>query len=330
MRAVVLESYGDPGVLVIHDVPGPVAGPEHLVVDVAATALNRADLLQRRGRYPGPAMRHEIPGLEFSGVVATAGDGVTAWSAGDPVMGIVAGGAYAEQLTIHERQAMPVPEPVALADAAAIPEVFLTAFDALVVQGGLTSGRWALVHAGASGVGTAAIQIAKAIGARIVVTTSAPKIQRCRDLGADVVVDYGQADFVEAAIEATGGLGVDVVLDVVGGEYTVRNLQSLRTGGRLIQVGVMGQQTVELPLGMLLPKRASIIGTVLRSRPVEEKIVLTQRAVRELLPLFDSGLLRPVIDRRFALDHIADAHRYMETNANVGKILIDVAPGRPG
>jgi putative PIG3 family NAD(P)H quinone oxidoreductase len=295
-----------------------------VVVDVVATALNRADLLQRRGLYPGPKMADEIPGMEFAGVVAAAG-GSTAWSVGDKVMGIVGGGAYAEQLLVHERQAMPVPDSVELADAAAIPEVFLTAFDALVVQGGLTSGRWALVHAGASGVGTAAIQIAKALGARIIVTASAGKLDRCRELGADLAVDYETADFADAAREATGGDGVDVVLDVVGGEYTVANLQALRTRGKLIQVGVMGRQTVELPLGMLLPKRASIIGTVLRARPLEEKVALTQRVVRELLPRFDDGSLRPVIDRRFPLDDIADAHRYMESNANVGKILIDVA-----
>jgi putative PIG3 family NAD(P)H quinone oxidoreductase len=324
MRAVVIEAYGDPEVLQIRDVPGPVAATDHVVVDVVATALNRADLLQRRGRYPGPAMADEIPGMEFSGVVASIGGGVTAWAVGDHVMGIVGGGAYAEQLAVHERQAMPVPATVELADAAAIPEVFLTAFDALVVQGGLTSGRWALVHAGASGVGTAAIQIARAIGARIIVTASGAKLERCLELGADVALDYGSADFAAAAIEATGGAGVDVVLDVVGGEYTVGNLQALRVGGRLIQVGVMGQQTVELPLGMLLPKRASIIGTVLRARPLEEKIALTQRVVRELLPRFDDGTLRPVIDRRYPLDAIADAHRYMETNANVGKIVIDV------
>jgi NADPH:quinone reductase-like Zn-dependent oxidoreductase len=244
-------------------------------------------------------------------------------------MGIVGGGAYAERLVVHERQALPVPASVALADAAAIPEVFLTAYDALVVQGGLTSGRWALLHAGASGVGTAGIQIAKAIGARIGVTASAGKLDRCRELGADVVIDYGSQRFADVMAEATGGDGVDVVLDVIGGEYTVDNIKALRIGGRLIQVGVMGRQTVDLPIGMLLPKRASIIGTVLRARPIEEKIALTQRFRSELLPLFDDGAggpgpLRPVIDSRFSLGEIAEAHRYMESNANVGKILVAV------
>ncbi len=325
MRAVVLESYGGPEVLTIREVPEPVAGREDVEVVVSTTALNRADLLQRQGLYPGPAMEHEIPGMEFSGSVASVGPAVTRWQVGDEVMGIVGGGAYAEKLVIHERQAMPVPPAVPVADAAAIPEVFLTAFDALVVQGGLTSGRWALVHAGASGVGTAAIQIAKAIGARVAVTASAGKLQRCLELGADVAVDYRSGDFVAETAAATDGVGVDVVLDVIGGEYTIDNIKALRVTGRLIQVGVMGRQTVELPLGMLLPKRAALIGTVLRARPLEEKIALTQRVERELLPLFDSGRLEPVIDCRFRLDDIADAHVYMESNANVGKILVDVA-----
>ncbi|MDH4279860.1 MAG: NAD(P)H-quinone oxidoreductase, partial [Acidimicrobiia bacterium] len=313
MRAAVLNSYGEPDVLSVQEVPDPRPGPEEILVDVVTTALNRADLLQRRGMYPGPAMTHEIPGMEFSGRVAAVGSGVTAWSEGDEVMGIVGGGAYAERLVVHERQTLPVPSSIPVADAAAIPEVFLTAFDALVVQGGLTSGRWALVHAGASGVGTAAIQIAKAIGARIAVTASAAKHDRCLALGADRVIDYRTESFADVVSEATGGHGVDVVLDVVGGEYTIDNIKSLRVGGRLIQVGVMGRQTVELPLGMLLPKRASIIGTVLRARPIEEKIALTQRARAELLPLFDQGALAPVIDSRYRLDDIAEAHRYMES-----------------
>lgn len=317
-------SYGGPEVLEIRDIPDPVAGPGHVVVDVVASALNRADLLQRRGLYPGPKMDHEVPGLEFAGAIAEVGDEATRWSVGDRVMAIVGGGAHAEKVAIHERLLMAVPSSVEVTDAAAIPEVFMTAYDALVVQGGLASGGWALVHAGASGVGTAAIQIAKALGARIIVTASAAKLARCADLGADVVVDYGSQSFVDAVAEATGGSGVDVVLDVIGGEYTIDNITSLRVGGRLIQVGVMGRQTVELPLGMLLPKRAAIIGTVLRARPLEEKAALTQRVIRELLPRFDDGSLSPVIDSRYPIDAIAEAHRYMETNANIGKILIDL------
>ena len=191
MRAVVLESYGGPEVLTLRDVPDPVPGAEEVLVDVAATAVNRADLLQRMGLYPGPPMAHEIPGLEFAGTVASVGERVTAVSVGDPVMGIVGGGAYAERLAVHERQLLSVPDAVGLPDAGAVPEVFITAYDALVLQGGLTAGGWALVHAGASGVGTAAIQLVHAVGARVVVTCSAAKVAACRELGADVVVDYG-------------------------------------------------------------------------------------------------------------------------------------------
>jgi NADPH:quinone reductase len=324
MRAVVLESYGEPDVLVLRDVPDPEPAPEEVLVEVVATALNRADLLQRRGFYPGPPMPQEIPGMELSGRVARVGERVTLWSAGDEVMGIVGGGAYAEQIAIHERQAMAVPTSVGVADAAAIPEVWITAFDALVVQGGLTSGRTALVHAGASGVGTAAIQIAKAIGARVVVTASAGKVDRCLELGADAAIDYGAHDFVAATRELTEGAGADVILDVIGGDYVDRNFDAVAVRGRIVQVGTMGGGMVSANIGKLMPKRAALIGTVLRARPLEEKIAITRRFASEVLPLFDRGTLRPVIDRRFPLERIADAHRSMEANENVGKILIDV------
>lgn len=326
MRAVVLESYGGPDVLTVREVPDPVPGPEEVVVEVVATALNRADLLQRRGRYSGPPMAYEIPGMELSGRVSALGERVSMWRPGDEVMGIVGGGAYAERIAVHERQLMAVPRSVGVADAAAIPEVWITAYDALVSQGGLTSGRTALVHAGASGVGTAAIQIAKAIGARVIVTASAGKLASCLALGADAAVDYRSEDFVACCRELTGGHGVDVVLDVIGGDYVSRNLDALRTGGRIVQVGVMAGGVVELDVGKMLPKRASLIGTVLRPRPLEEKIALTQRFAAEILPLFDDGRCRPVIDSRFQLAEIAAAHERMEANANIGKIVIDVAP----
>ena len=326
MRAVVLHGHGGPEVLTLEEVPDPTIGPEEVLVDVRATALNRADLLQRMGLYPGPAWETvEIPGLELAGVVATIGPRVTMWQPGDAVMGIVSGGAYAERVAVHERQLMAVPTAVPLADAAAIPEVFLTAWDALVVQGGLTSGRWALVHAGASGVGTAAIQIAKAIGARVAVTTSAGKVAACRELGADAAIDYTTTDFVEEVRAVTGGQGPDVILDVIGGDYVDRNLQAVAVKGRIVQVGLMAGGVTSVNIGALLPKRVSLIGTVLRARPIEEKIALTRRFAAEVLPLFDGGGLRPVIDSRYPLDQIAEAHRHMESNANVGKILVDVA-----
>ena len=325
MRAVVLRAHGGPEVLTFEDVASPECGEQDIVVTVAATALNRADLLQRMGFYPNPfPSGPEIPGLEFAGTVAAIGDKVTAWSVGEAVMGITSGGAYAEQLVIHERQAMAVPSGMALHDAAGIPEVFITAWDALVVQGGLTSGRWAMVHAGASGVGTAAIQICKAIGARIVVTCSAGKVAACRALGADVVVDYGTQDFVAEVATATGGVGADVILDVIGGDYVERNVASLAIKGHIIQVGVMAGKPVPFNVGLLLGKRASITGTVLRARPLEEKIAISQRFAAEMLPLFSTGQLKPVIDSTYSFADIAKAHEYMASNANVGKIVITV------
>jgi len=326
MKAVVLREHGGPEVLQIEDVPSPTCGAEDILVSVAATALNRADLLQRMGFYPNPFPQGpEIPGLEFAGTVKSVGNRVTAWKVGDTVMGIVSGGAYAEELVVHERQAMAVPVGMSLHDAAAIPEVFITAWDALVVQGGLTSGRWAMVHAGASGVGTAAIQICRAIGARIVVTCSSGKVQSCKELGADVVVDYTTQDFVEEVQRATHGAGVDVLLDVIGGDYVERNIASLAVRGHIIQVGVMAGKPVPFNVGLLLGKRASITGTVLRARPLEEKIAITQRFIAEMLPLFDTGALKPVIDSRYAFSDIAQAQTHMASNANVGKIIIDIA-----
>jgi putative PIG3 family NAD(P)H quinone oxidoreductase len=324
MRAVVLRNHGGPEVLTIEDVPDPVPGTEEVVVAVVATACNRADVLQRMGLYPSPVpMADEIPGLELAGRVARAGPRVTLWQPGDAVMGIVAGGGYAEEVAVHERQLMPVPSALALADAAAVPEVFLTAWDALVVQGGLTAGRWALVHAGASGVGTAAIQIAKAIGARVAVTCSAGKIDACRQLGADYAFDRSPHDWLADARAAVPD-GFDSILDVVGGDELARNVTAVARRGHIVQVGTMGGGAANIDLGGLMFKRASLTGTVLRSRPLEEKVALTRRFTAEMLPLFEAGALRPVIDSRFPLEQVADAHRHMETNANVGKILLDV------
>ncbi len=324
MRAVVLRTHGGPEVLTIEEVPDPTPGPDEIVVDVAHTALNRADILQRMGLYPDPRGRDpEIPGLEYAGTVVALGRDVSGWAVGDRVMGIEAGGCYATKVATHARQALPVPDSIATADAAAIAEVFLTAWDALVVQGGLTSGRWALVHAGASGVGTAAIQIAKAIGARIAVTCSAGKAAACTDLGADVVLERSPADWM-SGLRAAVPDGVDVVLDVIGGEEADRNLQSTRPDGTVVQVGLMGGGVAQVNIGLLLARRITWVGTTLRARPVERKLALSQRFIAEMLPLFDTGALRPIIDSRYPIEQIADAHRHMESNANVGKIVIDL------
>ncbi len=325
MRAVVLRSHGGPESLTIEAVPDPVGGPEDVVVKVRATALNRADLLQVMGMYPNPRPAAlEIPGLEFSGTVESVGDRVTMWKLGDEVMGIEAGGAYAEKIVTHERQLMRVPAVVGVADGAAIPEVFLTAWDALVLQGGMTSGRWALVHAGASGVGTAGIQIAKSVGARIAVTCSTGKMELCRSLGADLVLERSPADWLTEALSAVPD-GFDTILAVIGGEEIDRNLQAVALKGRIIQVGLMGGAKVPVNVAALMGRRVSWTGTMLRARPIEEKIALTRRFASEMLPLFDSGQLQPVIDSRFPFDQIADAHRHMAANANAGKIMVDVS-----
>ena len=315
MRAVVIESYGGPEVLAICEVPAPEPGPDEVLVDVVASALNRADLLQRMGLYPGPSMEYEVPGLEFAGRVASVGEAVGRWLVGDEVMAITSGGAHAGQAVVHADQAMAVPAGMALADAGALPEVFITAWDALVLQGGLQPGGTALVHAGASGVGTAAIQLCRSMGAEVVVTASGPKCAACTELGASLAVDYATDDWLAAVRDHTGGRGVDVVLDVVGGDYLDRNVDALAVGGTIVQVGVMGGGKATFGLGKL-PTRATIVGTVLR-----------RRSLAEVLPRFEEGMLRVVVDRRFDLDDIAAAHVHMEGNANVGKIALDVRSG---
>lgn len=325
MRAVVLHSHGGPEVLSLEDVADPVPGPDEVVIAVAASAMNRADVIQRMGGYPDPRGRvPEIPGLEFAGTVIECGERVRMWRPGDRVMGIEAGGAHAERIATHERQLLRVPDALDLADAAAIPEVFLTAWDALVLQGGLTSGRWALVHAGASGVGTAAIQIALAIGARVAVTCSIGKAQVCRDLGAHLVLQRSPHDWLSDAQSAVPE-GFDTILDVIGGEEVDRNLQAVATRGTVVQVGLMGGGRTPVNVGLLLARRATWVGTTLRARPIEEKVAVTRRFAAEMLPLFADGRLRPVIDSRFPLERIADAHRHMEANANAGKILLTIS-----
>jgi NADPH2:quinone reductase len=334
MRAVVLDGHGGREVLrVTDDVPAPVPGPDDLLVDVRHAALNRADLAQRAGGYPDPRRTPgdpspEILGMEYAGTVAAVGERVNGWAVGDPVMGIEAGGCYAEQVVTNSRLALRVPAGLDLADAAAVPEVFITAWDALVAQGGLTSGRWCLIHAGASGVGTAGIQIAKAVGAFVAVTCSAGKVDACRDLGADLVLERSPADWFGALQEGLAARGradgVDTILDVVGGDEVGRNLRAVRPKGTIVQVGLMGGGTTEVNVGLLLVKRVRWIGTTLRGRPLEEKGTTCRRFAEEVLPLFTSGALRAVVDTRFALADVAAAHDRMEADANVGKILLDI------
>jgi len=273
-------------------------------------------------------MEFEVPGLEFAGRVAVLGEGCSRWSVGDAVMGIVGGGGYAERLVVHEDQAVRVPDGVPLDVAGGLAEVFVTAWDALVLQGGLVAGGTALVHAGASGVGTAAIQLCGLVGAEAVATASAGKLDVCRGLGAALAVDRstdGPAGWA-AEVAAHAPDGVDVVLDVVGGDYLDRNLDCLATGGTIVQVGVMGGGTATFGLAKMLFRKATLIGTTLRSRSLAEKVAVSRAFEDQVVPGFEDGRLTVVVDRRFDLDEVAEAHRYMETNASVGKILLGVRP----
>ena len=327
MQAVVLEGYGEVDVLTIQEIPIPEPGPTEVRVKVAATALNRADLLQRRGLYPGPEAEYEIPGIEFSGTIESSGEDANKYPIGTKVMGIVGGGGYAQYLVADERQIIPIPEGIAVIEAASIPEVWITAFDALMDKGNLKTGHKCLIHAGGSGVGTAGIQIAKELGAQVAVTASAPKLETCKQLGADLAVDYHAQDFVDEVkkwLESTGNIGVDVILDVVGGDYLERNFHCIASQGTIVQVGAMGGGKANINLGALLQKRLTLIGTVLRSRSIEEKIALAEIFISRITPKFEDGSYKPVIDTKYPFQRIAEAHTYMESNKNIGKIIIEL------
>ncbi|MBT95277.1 MAG: quinone oxidoreductase [Acidimicrobiaceae bacterium] len=324
MRAVVLENYGGVEQLVIQEVPDPQPQAQELLIKVQTTALNRADILQRMGLYPAPPSQYEIPGLEFAGTVQEMGSKTTGFKIGDRVMGIVTTGSYAELLTVHYQQAMIIPKDLNFQEAAAIPEAWLTAFDALVDKGNLQKNQTCLIHAGASGVGTAAIQIAKRLKANVAITTSEKKIKTCVDLGADRAINYQQEDFVEVTKEWTKGKGVNVIIDLVGGGYLQRNVRAISTKGTIVQVGLMGSGKPELDLGTLLRKRITLIGTVLRTRSTEEKITLTQNFSELLLKDFKKQF-RTVIDSAFAFEDIPEAHTRMENNLNTGKIIIEIS-----
>ena len=326
MRAAVITQPGGPEVLQVQEVEEPQPGPDEILVDVKASALNRADLLQRGGRYPGPAdVRADIPGLEMAGVVAAVGGRVTGLTPGDRVFALLGGGGYAQRAVIHQAMAVSIPERLDFQQAASMPEVFFTAYDALFNWCRLSMGERALIHAAGSGVGVAAIQLAREAGAVTFGTaSSAEKLRRAAELGLDVGINYRDEDFADVVRQKTGGRGVDVVLDVIGAPYWDRNIASMALKGRMVLVGTMGGGQIETNVGALMPKRLSVFGTVLRMRSLGEKIVLTEQFRRHVLPLIESGKVRPVIDRVFPLEQAADAHRYMETNANFGKIVLSM------
>lgn len=327
MKAIVITKPGGPEVLQLMDVPEPAAGPDDLLVRVRATALNRADILQRLGGYPQPGRKpaHDIPGLEFAGEVAAVGERVEGFAIGDRAMGLLAGGGYAEMVVTHHRLAMKVPGALSWAEAGATPEVFITAHDALL-QCGMTAGDTVLIHAAGSGVGVAAIQIAQLLGARMVLGTagSDEKIERARALGLDVGINYRAKDFAEETLRATGGRGADVILDVIGADYWERNMKALALKGRMVIVGLMGGNSTTANIGVLLQKRAQVRGTTLRARPLEEKALATRAFEKSVLPHIASGRIKVVVDREFALAEAAAAQQHMEANANFGKVILNV------
>ena len=324
MKAVIITRPGGPEVLEVQDRPVPQPGINEIRVRVRASALNRADLLQRAGNYPVPAGSPEdIAGMEYAGEVDAPGEGARLWKKSDRVMGIIGGGGHAEFVTVHEREAMPVPAGMSWEDAAAIPEVFLTAYDALFTRLDLRSGETLLIHAVGSGVGTAAIQLAKLAGARVVGTArSADKLARVKQLGLDTGIDASRGNWAAQVETTVGQKGVQAILDLVGGNYLEGNLRVLAVKGRIVVVGLTAGSITQLNMGVLLRKRATIVGTVLRARPIEEKIALAREFAERMIPQFESGRLKPIVDRVFGFDQIADAHRLMESNATLGKIVL--------
>ena len=325
MKAIVIPKPGTPDVLTFMDVPDPVCGPEDLLVRVRAAGLNRADLMQTAGGYPqpGPKPAFEVPGLEFAGEVIEAGARTEGFARGDRVMGLLAGGAYAEQVVINHRVAMKAPTNLSWEEAGATPEVYITAHDALL-QCGLVAGESVLIHAVGSGVGVAAVQIAKVIGASFVAGTAGDdtKLARSKELGLDLGVNYRTQDFAVEVLAATGGRGVDVLLDVVGADYWERNMRVLAPKGRMVLVGLMGGNATQANIGMLLMKRLQVRGTTLRARPLEEKAAATRAFEKSILPHIASGRVKVIVDRVFPLSEAAAAQTYLATNANFGKVVL--------
>jgi putative PIG3 family NAD(P)H quinone oxidoreductase len=327
MRAVIAAEPGGPEVLRIVDRPDPEPSPGEVVIAVAASAVNRADLLQRQGNYPPPPGASDVLGMECSGTIAAVGEAVSGWQAGDEVCALLAAGGYAEQVTVPAGQIMRLPKNISLVDAAALPEVACTVWSMVfgMHAGRLAAGENFLVHGGSSGIGTMAIQLAKQYGARVFATAgSQHKLDACRELGADVVINYKDEDFVERIRAETRGAGVQVILDNMGASYLSRNVRALATDGRLIVLGLQGGRKGELDLAALLSKRATVHAAGLRARSAESKAAIVADTVEHVWPLIESGAVRPVIDRVFGLDEVARAHELVESSTHIGKVLLEI------
>ncbi|GLY19147.1 NAD(P)H quinone oxidoreductase [Kineosporia sp. NBRC 101677] len=320
---MVISEFGDPDVLRTQDVPDPTVRAGEVLIDVAAAGVNRADLLQRAGHYPPPPGAPEWPGMEVSGTVSAVGAEVDHWTPGDQVCALLTGGGYAERVAVPQGQVLPVPKGIDLVDAAALPEVTATVWSNVFMAAGLRPNEVLLVHGGSSGIGTMAIQLARQVGARVAVTCgSADKLERCRELGAEILVNYREQDFVEVLQEATDGHGADVVLDNMGASYLARNLASLAYGGRIVMIGMQGGAKTEINLNHLMRRRAALIATTLRARPAAEKEAIVSSVGQHVWPLLSSGLVKPVIHARMPLSEAAEAHRVMAASQHIGKILL--------
>ena len=323
MKAITIPEFGGPEALVLSEVPDPEPGAGEVLVRVAAAGVNRADVLQRQGHYAPPPGESEVPGLEVSGTIEALGDEVEGWSVGDEVCALLSGGGYADLVRAPAGQLLPVPSGVSLIEAAALPEVTCTVWSNVFLTANLQPGETLLVHGGSSGIGTMAIQLGRAIGAVVAVTAGSPeKLAACADLGAEVLVNYREEDFVERVLAATDGAGADVVLDNMGAKYLARNVAVLATGGRLVVIGMQGGTRAELDLGVLLRKRAAVIATSLRARPLGEKATIVAAVREHVWPLIEAGEVRPVVMSRHPLADAAAAHRELETSAHIGKILL--------
>ncbi len=329
MRAITIPEPGEADALVLAEVPAPQLEPGEVLIQVAVAGVNRADVMQRKGFYPPPEGASEYPGLEVSGTITQVGEGVADWQVGDRVCALLTGGGYAEQVAVPAAQVLPVPEGVDLAEAAALPEVACTVWSNVFGAADLQPGQVLLVHGGSSGIGTMAIQLARALGARVAVTAgSQEKLEACAELGAQTLVNYREQDFVEEVRRATDGHGADVILDVVGAKYLKSNVDLLAANGRLVVIGLLGGRKAELDLGRLLAKRGSVIATSLRARPAAEKAAIVAAVRERVWPLVAAGQVRPIVHQRFPLEQAAEAHRLMESSSHIGKILLEV--GRMG
>jgi putative PIG3 family NAD(P)H quinone oxidoreductase len=325
MKGIVVEVRNEKPLLVWRDVADVAFGADEVLVAVRATAVNRADLMQAQGNYPPPPGASEILGLEMAGVIEAVGADVIGWQVGDRVCALLSGGGYAQKAAVPQEMLLRLPDEWTFAQGTAVPEVWLTAFVNLFQEGSLQPGETVLLHAGASGVGTAAIQLAKNIGARVFVTASQEhKLERCRELGADLAINYKEQDFLEEVLAATDGEGVDLILDPVGGSYLERNVKALCQFGRLVNIGLLGGVKGEMNVGHLLRKRLRLIGSTLRSRPLSEKIAITHQFESQFWPKLASGELQPIIDTQFPIEEAQAAHEYVAQDKNVGKVILKV------